>query len=60
MSKLKFPPSAWWWHPEIDPISLGGFLEDNKGRLICLDAFEVNGQLRCAGVWVKNDGTAWW
>src|SRR5262245_4856193 len=54
---------AWWWNPNVDAATLGQMLTDNKGRLVVLEPFVVNDQLRLAAVWVSNvgpDGQAWW
>lgn len=60
MSELLKPPKAWWWHPEIDPATLGQFLDDNKGRLISLKSYIINGKRMFAAFWIKNEGIAWW
>jgi hypothetical protein len=54
---------AWWWNPNVDGPTLGHMLEDNKGRLVSLCPYVVNGTLRLAAVWVSNTGVdnqAWW
>jgi Peptidase family M23 len=54
---------AWWWNPNVDAATLGQMLADNKGRLVVLEPFVVNDQLRLAAVWVSNvgpGGQAWW
>ncbi len=54
---------AWWWNPDVDAATLGQMLTDNKGRLVVLEPFVVNGMLRLAAVWVSNvgaGGQAWW
>src|SRR5262245_11743451 len=54
---------AWWWNPNVDAATLGQMLTNNKGRLVVLEPFVVNDQLRLAAVWVSNvgaGGQAWW
>jgi hypothetical protein len=63
MSVIEEHPNAWWWHPDVDPQTLGTMLTNNQGRLISLSPFLANGQLRLAAVWVSNTGNqhkAWW
>jgi hypothetical protein len=63
MPEVEQDPIAWWWNPNVDPKTLGTFLDNNKGRLVSLDAFLVGGKLRLAAVWVSNTGNenqAWW
>src|SRR6266480_2310370 len=55
----------WWWHPDIDPDTLGKDLKTNVGRLVCLDAYSVGSEVRFAAAWIENTGSHarnwfWW
>ena len=54
----------WWWHPDLDPDTLGKDLKTNVGRLVSLDVWVTNGNTRCAAVWIANTGAdtaqSWW
>ena len=63
MGEIEHPPSGWWWNPDVDAATLGGMLEDNKGRLISMAPFMRNSALRLRAVWVENAGenaASWW
>ena len=47
---------AWWWNPDVDEPTLNNMLDNNKGRLVCLDPFVENGKLRFGAAWVENTG----
>jgi murein DD-endopeptidase MepM/ murein hydrolase activator NlpD len=48
---------AWWWNPDVDAATLGTMLDNNKGRLVCLDTYIENGALRFGAAWIENTGT---
>ena len=45
---------AWWWNPSVDEAQLKSMLNNNKGRITCLDPFIEAGQLRFGAAWVEN------
>ncbi|WP_165945216.1 serine hydrolase [Micromonospora sp. KC723] len=54
---------GWWWYPRLTFDEVGQKLNEHTGRLIDLDPYVVNGQVRYAVVMVSNTGSAartWW
>jgi len=62
VADLDVAPSAWWWNPDVDAVTLGQMLNNNKARLISLSVRRASPQ-RLAAVWIENSGAnaqAWW
>ena len=47
---------GYWWNPDVDEATLKTMLDNNTGRLTCLDPFMENGALKFGAVWVANTG----
>lgn len=54
---------GWWWYPSLTFAEVGQKINQHTGRLIDIDPYVVNGQVRYAVVMVSNTGSAaraWW
>lgn len=54
---------AWWWYYGVTGEQLSANLSANSARLIDLEPYEVDGQVRFAAVMISNTGAqskAWW
>jgi hypothetical protein len=54
---------GWWWYPSLTFAEVGQKINQHTARLIDIDPYVVNGQVRYAVVMVSNTGSAarsWW
>lgn len=55
--------TGWWWYFDQSAEALGKLLDQNKARLVDLDAYTSGNQTLYAAVMVSNQGpkgTGWW
>ncbi|WP_341720042.1 serine hydrolase [Micromonospora sp. FIMYZ51] len=54
---------GWWWYPSLTFAEVGQKINQHTARLIDIDPYVINGQVRYAVVMVSNTGSAartWW
>jgi len=54
---------GWWWYPQLTASQVTQKINEHNARLIDLDPYVVNGEVRYAVVLVSNTGSAaraWW
>ena len=55
--------TPWWWYYGLTQENLDALLAQNQGRLLDLDAYVVNGEVRFAVIMGSNTGAyfkSWW
>ncbi|MFF5216723.1 serine hydrolase [Micromonospora sp. NPDC000442] len=54
---------GWWWYPSLTFAEVGQKINQHTARLVDIDPYVINGQVRYAVVMVSNTGSAartWW
>jgi hypothetical protein len=60
MSDIEFPPSAFWWNPNLDSAALRQDVKKNKGRILSLKTFVDGGSRRFAAIWISDGKNGDW